>query len=163
MEHDKDVLAPTEDFIMTYSLKILGLATLLIVTPALAQATGPAAAPARAARLSFAEKMAKAETDLNLTATQKPLWDAYVDERKADYAAHRSQPALDLPAWLEQQQKQYAGEAQALAPLWASLTVAQRQIADTDLMPHRRGKKPRDVTAADASPAPAAVAAPTAN
>lgn len=138
---------------MTHSMKVLGLATLLLITPALAQATGPGPAPSRAAKLSFTEKMAKAEADLNLTPTQKPLWDAYVAERKADYAAHRTQPALDLPSWLAQQQKQYAGEAQVLAPLWASLTVQQRQIADSDLMPHRRGKRSQDVTAASAAPA----------
>lgn len=143
---------------MTHSMKVLGLATLLLITPALAQATGPGPAPSRAAKLSFTEKMAKAEADLNLTPTQKPLWDAYVAERKADYAAHRTQPALDLPSWLAQQQKQYAGEAQVLAPLWASLTVQQRQIADSDLMLHRRGKRSPDVTAASAGPT-----APTAN
>ena len=129
---------------MTHSVNIIGLATLLLITPALAQATGPGPSSSRSAKLSFTEKMAKTETDLNLTATQKPLWDAYVAERKADYAAHRTQPALDLPSWLAQQQKQYSDEAQALAPLWASLTLQQRQIADSDLMPHHRGKRAND-------------------
>jgi len=137
--------------------KYLALTAFLALTPALAQTTTPDAnpTPARPAKLSFAEKMAKAETDLALTPTQKPLWDAYVAERQSDYAAHKDQPALDLPAWLAQQQKQYAGEAQALAPLWASLTIAQRQIADTDLMPHRRGKHAKgavEVSAAGQAP-----------
>lgn len=147
---------------MPRSLKIMGLATLLLITPALAQATGPGPVPSRGAKLSFTEKMAKAEADLNLTPQQKPLWDAYVAERKADYAAHRTQPALDLPSWLEQQQKQYGDEAKVLAPLWASLTVQQRQIADSDLMPHRRGKRAKDVTAASTAPA-APTAEPAAN
>lgn len=138
---------------MPRSLKIMGLATLLLITPALAQATGPGPSPSRASKLSFAEKMAKAEGDLNLTPAQKPLWDAYVAERKADYAAHRTQPALDLPSWLAQQEKQYGDEAKVLAPLWASLTVQQRQIADSELMPHRRGKRAQDVTAASTAPA----------
>jgi hypothetical protein len=125
---------------MSRSLKLWGLVALLAVTPALAAATAETA-PARAPKLSFAEKMAKAEADLALTPDQKPLWDAYVAERKADYASHRTQPALDLPSWLEQQQKQFADEAKVLEPLWASLTVSQRQIADQDLMPHRRGKR----------------------
>ena len=143
---------------MTHLWKMMGLATLLLIIPALAQATGPSQNSSRSAKLSFTEKMAKTEADLNLTETQKPLWDAYVAERKADYAAHRTQPALDLPSWLAQQQKQYADEAQALAPLWASLTLQQRQIADSDLIPHHRGKRANDLVTAN--PTPAAPAAP---
>ena len=136
--------------------KILGLATVLAIAPAIAQTPGQDATATQSPRtkLSFAEKMAKAEADLKLTAAQQPLWDAYVNERKSSYAAHKTQPALDLPSWLNQQQKQFADEAQVLQPLWASLTIDQRQIADNDLMPHRRGKRHDSGTTTAAPDAP---------
>lgn len=137
--------------------RILGLAALLAVTPVLAQTAAPdsATTQSRPAKLSYAAKMAKAESDLDLTPVQKPLWDAYVAERNSSYAARKNKPPLDLPSWLDEEQKQYAGEAQALAPLWASLTIDQRQIADKDLMPHRRGKRAKNADDTNtAEPAP---------
>jgi len=140
---------------------LLCLALLLTATPVFAQEPPPPppedagpppdeGAPHAFDKQRFDAHMAELSTKIQLTAAQKPLWDAYVAVREGNIeamAAHlkawHGARSAEIPARLDQHLAMLNAEIdglqrekQALAPLWAALSPEQRDTLNQAVAPH---------------------------